>query len=185
MVLTRYQAALAQFLGRSPQYSDDDEVVFSNNAQHNAQQGDDKESVATQSHETIDMAEDGGERLEAVELAVREMNSKFDSLLAAVKGPSVQALHSAQTEQAGPVPASRYGPASPAAHQAPAHPLHTRRAPLLQTGLPTLPPGFPTPQGLRGPSYDEYVLEQLRREEFFGPRTDDGKGLQLTSSIRH
>ena len=43
-------------------------------------------------------------------------------------------------------------------------------------GIPPPPPSLPTPSSLRGPGYDEYVLEQLRREDFYAQRVDDGKG---------
>ena len=42
--------------------------------------------------------------------------------------------------------------------------------------VPPLPPGFLHSAGLRCPGYDDYVLDQLRREEFFAPRADDSKG---------
>ena len=163
MVLTRYQAALAHFLGQSPQYSDDDEVELNTEAHHSVLQGDDGDSISTQAEDIIDMADQEGERLEAVETAVREMNTKFDSLLVAVTQGQRAAPHT-------PVGRQGHAPAGTAARQ------QHRHVPLLPQGIPPPPPDFPTHQGLRGPSYDEYVLEQLRREEFFGPRTDDGKG---------
>ena len=37
-------------------------------------------------------------------------------------------------------------------------------------------PGFPPSQGLKGPCYNDYVLDQLRQEEPLAPRHEDSKG---------
>ena len=73
-----------------------------------------------------------------------------------------------------------------------ANPLHIlqqgrrpTQGPLARLGAPSslcrashsrLLRGLLRPQGLAAPGYDEYVLEHLRREEFYAPRADDSKG---------
>ena len=86
MVLTQYQAALAQFLGADSQFSEDDEATVSTDAgQHHARTD---SSSKTSSHgesiadSLLEMAGQGSNRLDAVE----DMNLNFNSLLAAMTG---------------------------------------------------------------------------------------------------
>ena len=44
---------------------------------------------------------------------------------------------------------------------------------------------IPRSADLRGPQYDDYIREQLRREEFVGNRNDDGKGSVSDIYIRN
>ena len=114
-----------------------------------------------------------GERLLAVESAVKDINAKFDSLLAAVAGPHHTHY---RAPVSGPTPHFTQAPPTPlqGMQQAPHGGAHSTRN--QASTLPPMPPGFPPPQGLKGPGYDDYVLDQLRREEFLAPRHEDGKG---------
>ena len=173
MVFTRYQAALAQFLAQGNNPLSDEEVSVGHriDSAHSAPGSEDQDLSVTVSD--LDMAGQS-DRLEAVESAVKDINHKFDSLLAAVTATAPGA-HTVPTPglSAPHTPRAAAMLNTPAGGR-PAGPTPPVRTPM--NGMPPLPPGFPQPAGLVGPGYDEYVLEQLRREEFFAPRTDDGKG---------
>ena len=88
MVLTRYQAALAHFLAQENNSNSEDEEIVLGLGDQGVAGGDEGESdiiADTLSVHSTDMAGQS-ERLEAVEAAVHNINSKFDSLLAAVAG---------------------------------------------------------------------------------------------------
>ena len=159
MVLTRYQAAFAQFLGRGdPNVSEDDEITLNIS---NEADGSDLVSVTGSDMEGQD------DRLAAVENTVKDINSKFDSLLAAVS--TEQNTHQTSHTDGG----RRGGPPSVSTMPARAAPGPNMYTPA---GVPPPTPTFPHQASLQGPGYDDYVLAQLRREEFYAQRSDDGKG---------
>ena len=170
MVLTRYQAALAQFLAQGDGTASEDEEVEVHLPQHlHSAPCSDVDSVTSDISQGIDMAGQG-ERLGAVEDAVKEMNSKFDSLLAVMSGSTGKARPNVPAPGLDlPTAQSASGTCTPA-RTARGYNLHT------PAGVPPPPPGFPLPTGLQGPGYDDYVLAQLRREDFQAQRVDDGKG---------
>ena len=113
-----------------------------------------------------------GERLAAVENAVKEINDKFDSLLAAMAGPGRAPQRTTRLPASGRQQAHVATPAS-AVHT----PFHWAAAAMhTPAGIPPPPPSFLQPASLQGPAYDDYVLVQLRKEEFYAQRVDDSKG---------
>ena len=117
------------------------------------------EDATEADNEDSDMADDRQERrIQLLESAVMGMTEKFDELLT-VFNP--QSAHTAQPTPPAPRPPPR--DVGHGGHVAESRP-------------PVVDP--------RAPMYTDYVMEQLRREEFAVPRNDEGKGLASDMFIR-
>ena len=132
-------------------------------------------------------------RLTAVESAVRDINDKFDRLLSFMPIDAVD-----HTPRGGPSQTydQRWGQADlqadtrscrhppPTPHTAPYN-SRPGREEMDHYNRPPPPPNFPSRDSMRGPGYDAYVEEQIRREDFLATRADDGKGIASDILTKH
>ena len=148
--------------------------------------GADSLHFGTDSLRSRDREDNGAEsRFNAVEDAVRGINSRFDRL-----------LNILPTDSFTPAPRGRHE--GDAWRSAPAPPTpQVRRTGRHEDGYNTasagyqaprtrdFPPELPRRDTLRGPAYNDYVEEQLRREEYHATRVEDGKGIASDILTKH
>ena len=132
-----------------------------------------------------------GTRLEAVENAVQDMNVKFDSLLASLAGDRQRTHATGDTLDYTCDPSTAARPPGPAAPRRPPQPTdithgdESARFALLQALQERDRPTLPRASDLRGPQYEDFIREQLRKEEFLATRNDDGKGIVSDIYVRN
>ena len=191
MVVTRTMAAAAQAEVDFQQYLEDEGDLYTVDSDHEVtfpshrQSGVD--SIRFGSDPTMETSGTGADRrLVAVELAVQGMNDKFERLLSflptegSTPAPrdrrQTAARHTHQTPPRAGAPPTRQVWAPPAGD------YNTRRG---HAGPPPPPADFPHRRTLKGPAYDNYVEEQLGREDFIATRADDGKGIAQDILTKH
>ena len=122
------------------------------------------------------------DRLEVVETAVHDMNQKFDCLLASLAGGVNRTTREAGTPHARharldtEVDARPRPPPAAAARSTAPRADHARLR-LLQELQGRDTAQVPRTSDFKGPLYDDYIREQIHREDFLATRNDDGKGI--------
>ena len=138
----------------------------------------------TTGHSQQDMG-DTRVRLQAVETAVHGINSLL-ATLAKNDGPPriTPSQPSRDRAPVNPGPQLRPGGGRPPRSQHPPANDSARLA-LLQATDDRERHHVPRSAELRGPHYDDFIQEQLRREEFLAARNDDGKGIVSDIYVRN
>ena len=188
MVITRNVAA--QALHQSPEVfsendrmsdTDDPEISFRS---HNWPHADSLDFGSEEIGQEGLYETNSERRLRKVENAVQGINQKFDRLLSFLPSDTHQTSPRDRPD-ARSARAARPAPAPTPQPPANRHSRPTMNGQQDSTGGRDRPRGYPRREDLRGPAYQGYVAEQLRREELAAERWDDGKGIAPDILTKH
>ena len=126
-------------------------------------------------------------RLGAVEVAVKGINEKFDCLLSLIPTDTVTPAPRGRNDSGGWAHRQRHDTRTgPRGYRPSQHPHPGMGSPPPRRGgRDDFPAEIPRRETLRGPAYDSYVERQLRREDLYADRVEDGKGIASDVLTKH